>query len=320
MGFTLEELREQSRSKKGVKGLKDNKPTLSQVETPKIAFNKSSMLKAPNIKIKKDEIDGCFIIIPDVHSYERDVQAYEIAMEAIKVISDDYPVKKFVQLGDLMECGEMSSHPPSHVNEIIPPYADEVDWAVNDFWARVMKSCPKDTSFHALLGNHEHRVSKKLLDRLGRGDTTRSLYEHLMPTDIYKNMGIDVTQYGTEDERDGMLDLFPELVCVHGWSFSENAAAVHASKIGNKSILFGHIHRAQQATRRLAGTNQLIVAQSFGALAKNNLYFQKAVPTNHSLGMGMVLTCRDSFSIIHMPITGNHHKQIALPNGVVLST
>lgn len=326
MPGTFEELREQARLKKTGLPLKVKPnlkaPALSQVETPKIEHQKTtSMFDGSHVKVKEQEVDGCFIIIPDVHSYVRDVQAYEVTMESIKIIADNYPVKKFVQLGDLMECGEMSTHPPSHVNEMVPNYVEEVDWAVNDFWARAMKYCPKGTEFHALLGNHEHRVNKKLLEKLGRGDTTRQLYNHLMPTEIYKNMGINVVAYANEDEKDGMLRLHPELICVHGWNFAENCASAHLRKLRNSSsVIFGHVHRIQSHVVRKPGTNELVGAWTMGALAKTNLFYNNGNPTDHALGFGLVFTHGNTFSVHTLPILGNNHKEVKLPNGSVLST
>jgi len=283
--------------------------------------------RAMNIRISKKEIDQAFIIVPDIHSYVRDIGAYELCMEAMKVLNDTYNVTKVVQLGDLMECGELSRHPPSHLQETIPSYMDEVKWAIDDFWARSMSACPNAKQI-ALLGNHEHRVNNWLLEKLGSSKISQDVFNDLSPTNLYKQMGIQVIPYGNEDAIDGTLNLFspkgsniPSLVCVHGWSFAVNCAKAHLDKMmGATSVIFGHTHRIQSYIRRNPMTNANVGAWNIGALAKTNMFYQKGIPCDHALAFAVVFTYGDSFEVVTLPILGNTTKHVILPNGAVLTT
>lgn len=316
MSNTLQELREVMHKKaKGSANLK--KPVISTENTPKTSYKKPSKNnKSPGKDGKSSE--ECFIVIPDVHSYERDDLAYEITMEATKVLSDNYNCTKVVQLGDLMECGEISGHPPSHVRERIPSYVDEVDWALNDFWARIRENVP-GAELHAHLGNHEHRVNNWLLNRLGRGKVTESVYDDINPTSFYKKEGINVIPYGEENPTDGTLELFPGLVTLHGWSTATNCAKIHLEKmLGATSVIHGHTHRIQSYTRRNPIKNELVGAWSIGALAKVGMFYQKGMPSEHSLAFAFVQTFKGGFVVNTIPILGGSHKYVMLPDGSVL--
>ncbi len=321
MSNTLKELREKVKQRASGKSVDVTKPLISQVEVPKIDFTKPSKAAVKsNGKNSEKHADQCIIVIPDVHSYERDVVGYELAMQAVKVMADSYNVTKVVQLGDLMECGEISSHPPSHIKEKSVSYIDELDWAVNDFWARCKEAAP-DASMHALLGNHEHRVNSWLLNRLGRGRLTEDMYEQLDPTLIYQDMGLQVIPYGDENPTDGTLEIFPGLVTLHGWSFAVNCAKEHLDKMmGATSVIFGHTHRIQSYVRRNPMKNELVGAWNIGALAKTNLLYQKGRPCDHGLAMAAVLTHKNGFTVQTLPILGDKHKYMILPNGSVLNT
>lgn len=325
--LSLRELRDQVLNKKSP----SKKPVISDVPTPKVNYSKATHSvhnKAMSVKLKdnkgvkltKSESDQCMIIIPDVHSYERDVGGYELAMEAVKVISDTHNVTKVVQLGDLMECGELSGHPPSHVKERVMSYIDELDWAMNDFWTRIKKNSP-DATYHGLLGNHENRINSWLLKNIGRGRIAESMYNELNPVDLYNAQGIQCIPYGEENPTQGTLEIFPKLYCLHGWSFAENAAAVHLAKVlGSASIIHGHTHRYHMTSKFNAITGESVGAWSFPALAKTNMLYSKGIPTNHTLGFGVVYTHKNSFSVNVMLIHGTNNRYVMLPNGSVLST
>jgi hypothetical protein len=319
---TFRELREKVRQRASGKSVDTSKPLLSQVEVPKIEYQKPSKTVTQKTSKLKDAkfADQCMIVIPDVHSYERDVAGYELAMKSIKVLADNYNVTKVIQIGDLMECGEISGHPPSHIKEKVMDYVDEIDWATSDFWARCQEYAP-GASMHALLGNHEHRVNNWLLNRLGRNRLTEDMYEQLDPTTLYRDMGIEVIPYGNENVTDGTLEIFPGLVTLHGWSFAVNCAKEHLDKMmGATSVIFGHTHRIQSYIRRNPMKNELVGAWNIGALAKTNMFWQKGKPCDHGLAFGVVMTHKNGFTVNTLPILGDAHKYIILPNGAVLHT
>jgi hypothetical protein len=276
-------------------------------------------------KRKSDEHDQCFILIPDVHSYMRDKKAFDLCMKALPILNKAYNVTKVVQMGDLLECGSMSSHPASSVFERVPEYAEEIEWAIEDFWKPAMKSCP-NANFYSLLGNHENRLNKKIAKDIMKGagfgnDLAIHIYNELLPTDVYEELGVHVLPYGNESVTEGVLQLTPKLLCIHGWSISKNSAKVHLEMIsGGYSIVHAHTHRSQHYTNRNPITSESVSAWSFGSLAKTEMGWHGGQPTNHVLGFGLVFVHGDDFVIQEVPIkmVGESRKAI-LPNGVVLT-
>ena len=275
------------------------------------------------VKGKSGEHDQCFILIPDIHSYQRDKKAFDLMMKALPILNKSYNVTKFVQMGDLLECGILSGHPPTSVFEKVPDYADEVLWAIDEFWKPAIKSLP-NANFYALLGNHENRLNKKIAKDVMKGglgnEIAMQIYNDLLPTDVYEEMGIHVNPYGNESVMEGVLQLTPKLLCIHGWSIAKNSASVHLGMIsGGYSIVHGHTHRSQHYTTRNPITNESVSAWSFGSLAKTEMGWHGGQPTNHVLGFGLVFVHGDDFTVqeVQIKMIGNKRKAI-LPNGVVL--
>lgn len=305
-----------------VKSIKYEKPT--EKIKQEVKKQSSGFISLTNPVVTKDESHAndmeTFIIIPDVHSYARAPGPYELCMESLKVLNDTYNVTKVVQLGDLLECGELSGHKPSNVYEKIPPYHVEVQWAIDDFWKRVFSSCPQAEKVH-LMGNHEARLHRYLIEKFGNpNELVQGVFEGMLYTEIFEDMGIKVVPYGNENPTDGMYDLTPDLKCVHGWSTAMNAAKAHLDRtMGAKSIIFGHIHRIQSYVRCNPDNGASVGAWSFGALAKNNMFYQRGQPNEHTNGFGIVHSDGKRFNVITIPILKDGGDDVVfLPNGEVL--
>jgi predicted phosphodiesterase len=279
----------------------------------------SKLPKEKPLKGNGKEAEQCFIMVPDVHAYERDIKAFNLFMKAVPIINQMYNVTKVVQLGDLLEGGEFSTHPVRSVYESVPEYSEELEWAIDEFWKPLMKTCP-NANFYALFGNHEDRINKKLADRLGANKLSQSVYEQYCPRTLYEDMGIHVTPYGADETKNGMLEIFPKLLCIHGWTFQKHAARGHIDIIsGSYSIIFGHTHRFQVDYKRNPITNAFIGSWNFGGLCRVNFKYEKGKPNDHVLGFGIVLTHKDSFFIIPMPINiTSTGRKLLLPDGRVL--
>lgn len=315
----------------GLKGLLqknlDRKAHKSNINTKSIPFREEKVVKPlPKEKVIKPKTgthDQCFILIPDVHSYERDVKAFNLVMKALPILARSYNVTKFVQMGDLLECGILSGHPAKSVFNKVPDYAEEVQWAIDEFWKPAMKALP-EANFYALLGNHENRLNKKIATDVMKGglgsDIAIQIYNDLLPTDIYEEMGIHVCPYGNESVVEGVLQLTPKLLCIHGWSTAKNAAKTHLDIVaGGYSLVHAHTHRSQHYTSRNPITNESVSAWSFGSLAKTEMGWHGGQPTNHVLGFGLVFLHGDDFTIheVQIKMIGKSRKAI-LPTGAVL--
>ena len=211
----------------GLKGLlekhMERKAFKSNSKTKNETFREEKQIKQlpkeKTIKHKSDEHDQCFILIPDVHSYMRDKKAFYLCMKSLPILNKSYNITKVVQLGDLLECGIMSSHPVSSVFERVPEYSEEIEWAIDDFWKPAMKACP-NANFYALLGNHENRLNKKIAKEIMKGagfgnDMAIHIYNELLPTDLYEELGVHVLPYGNEAITEGVLQLTPKLIAKH---------------------------------------------------------------------------------------------------------
>jgi len=270
--------------------------------------------------------DEAFIIIPDVHSYQRDKKAFNVMMRALPRLAELYNVTKFVHLGDLLEVGEASSHPTSSVYERVPEYFTEITWAIDEFWKPAMNACP-DANFYALMGNHENRWDKKIAKglmakNLITQDYAQRMYQDYMPTDMYEEMGIHVTPYGNESVGEGILELIPgKLLAIHGWSFSKNSSATHINQLhGAYSLVYGHTHRAQSHVVRNPVTRSRIEAWSFGALAKTEMKWHGGSPNDHVLGFGLVNVYGEHFNIqsLGIDIGKDDSRTLILPDGTII--
>lgn len=277
------------------------------------------------INPNSDEHDQCFIMIPDIHSYQRDKKAFDVMMKALPILNDSYNVTKFVQLGDAIECGEASSHPKNNVFDRIPSYIDEINWVVNDFWKPAMKALP-NANFYAHMGNHENRWNKKIALDMGKNGFPQEyairMYNELMPSDLYASMNIHVVPYGNESVSEGILELIPgKLLSIHGWSIAKHASHSHLSMLqGGYSIIHGHTHRAQSFITRDAVTRANVEAWSFGSLAKVEMKWHGGTPNQHTLGFGIVQVHGTDFSVSPIGIyhTANDGRKAILPNGSVI--
>lgn len=272
-----------------------------------------------------DQHDQCFVIFPDIHSYQRDKKAFNLAMRSLPYLNKAFNVTKFIQLGDALECGEGSSHPPSSVYERVPSYVEEIDWAVNDFWIPVKEALPS-ANYYALMGNHEHRWDKKLARDIGKKLPQEYLietYTGLMPYKVYEDIGIHVTPYGNTEVKDNILELIPErLFCIHGWSHAKQSASTHLRGVqGAYSVIFGHTHRSQHDSVKNPITKRSVEAWSFGSLAKVEMKWHNGAPNDHLLGFGIVHVHGDDFNIMNIPISINRKddsRKVILPEGTVL--
>lgn len=282
--------------------------------------------KSKPVNTNDDHEDEVFIIIPDIHSYQRDKKAFNAMMKALPHLAKIYNVTKFVQLGDALEVGEASTHPKSSIYERVPSYLDEITWVVDDFWKPAMRACP-DANFYALMGNHENRWDKKIAKQLMAKnlitqDYAQQMYQEYMPTDIYEDMGIHVTPYGNESVGEGILELIPKkLLAIHGWSFSKHSSATHLGQLqGAYSIVYGHTHRDQSHTVRNPVTRARVQAYSFGAIAKPEMKWHGGNPNDHVLGFGLVNVYGENFNMhsLAIHIGEDDSRTLILPDGKVI--
>lgn len=290
-----------------IPSLINNKKQVTQQRELNADFNSDIKKRSSNVV--------AYLVMPDIHSYNRDPVSYSLAMQSAKVLQEEYNITKVVQLGDLIEGGQFSGHAPNSTKDYATQtYDQEIRWALDDFWARLQADCP-DANYYQLMGNHEDRIDKYIARGLGTGKLQESIVNGLLSDVVFEEQGIAVTPYGEADTRDSILLLDEDIVCVHGWSFAANAARTHLSKVQGRSVIFGHTHRSQSHVERDAITNKMRGAWSFGSLAKNQMTYQKGIPNEHTNGFGLVLRIGEHFRVETIPVTeaSNGKKAVILP-------
>ena len=280
-----------------------------------LASSRPSFFEEPKQQFAGKSHD--ILVIPDVHSYERDKPAFDLLMNTVfAAIAEQYNITKVVQLGDLLECGEYSTYGKSHIDETVITMEHEIEWAVNDFW-NPLKSLFNNAELMFVEGNHEARWHSHLIKHINNERLAQYLSNVVDPCNIFEKHNIKCARYGNENPADSLLMVTDKIVAVHGWSHAKHAAHTHLDKVsGAYSVLFGHTHRMQSFVRSNPITNDIVGAWSFGAIAKTGMYYQKAQPSDHCLGFGIVSVRDDDFSVYPIKIIQDDKKRtVFLPDG-----
>jgi predicted phosphodiesterase len=168
----------------------------------------------------------------DVHFPQQNAQAVEVFCRAAEHIRPDL----IVCTGDLLDCGQFSSHPPTYG---VPEtnYEDDLD-AANAMLDRLQATCQR---MALVEGNHEHR-----LDRwAAKTAEGRGAYSLLAPR-IQLMRGRKRCTYIPYSQVAGTLPHYKansRIRVVHGWSYAKNATRMHLDKSQGKTIIHGHTHR-----------------------------------------------------------------------------
>jgi predicted phosphodiesterase len=165
-----------------------------------------------------------------------------------------------VCLGDLLDCGQFSVHPPTYgVPET--EYVDDLRVA-NDLLDRLQKACGR---LIMVEGNHEYR-----LDRWAAAATEgRGAYSMLAPR-IQLTRGrthCTYVPYGSADGRYPHYPINSRIIAVHGWSYARHATKQHLQISQGKSVIHGHTHRADACIiQNIWSPGNIIQARSAGCL------------------------------------------------------
>jgi len=181
---------------------------------------------------KKDKV---FIAFGDAHYPHHNPVAIDILKQAIMRLKPDL----VVSLGDLLDCGQFSTHPPTFgVKE--SDYEEDLR-QVNE----LLDFCQKYAKERLILveGNHEIR-----LDRWAAAHAEgRGTYSMLAPRiQLMKTVkGRPRTKctyipYGSANGKYPHYKLNNRLVAVHGWSYARHATKKHLEKSQGKSVIHGH--------------------------------------------------------------------------------
>ena len=194
----------------------------------------------------------------DVHIPHQNPRAVEVFCRAAERIGPDL----VVCLGDVLDCGQFSTHPPTHgVPET--DYVDDLREA-NSLLDRIQKACGR---LVVVEGNHEYR-----LDRWAAVATEgRGAYSMLAPRmQLTKGRAkCTYVRYGSTGGRYPHYQVNSRIIAVHGWSYARHATKNHLQISQGKSVIHAHTHRADASIiQNIWMPGRIIQARSAGCLCK----------------------------------------------------
>ena len=171
----------------------------------------------------------------DVHFPHQEPTAVEILCKAAQRLKPDI----IVCLGDLLDCGQFSTHPPTYGVEHTD-YADDLRQA-NALFDRLQKHCGRLVMVE---GNHEYRLDRWAASTAeGRGAYSM-LSPRLQLSRDRKNF--TYVRYGSSNGKYPHYKINSRIVAVHGWSYAKHATKTHlgisqGKRYARKSSLVGRI-------------------------------------------------------------------------------
>lgn len=189
-----------------------------------------------------------FIIAPDVHGSEQDVEA----VAAILAFNKEFNPQIRIIAGDLWDFAAIrnGASPEDRAQSMGEDFKAGCDFA-NDFFRG-----GKDN--HLMLGNHDVRI----FDLQNSQDATKADLAERMVGDIKSLAKKNRATLWPYDSRHGVLRI-GHLTVLHGYHTGMNACAAHARIYGN--CVFGHIHSIESF--QTPGLEQK-EARSIGCLCK----------------------------------------------------
>ena len=194
----------------------------------------------------------------DVHIPHQQSAAVEILCHVAERLRPD----TIVCLGDLLDCGQFSVHPPTY-GMPETEYVDDLAMA-NRLLDRLQAACKR---LVILEGNHEHR-----LDRWAAATAEgRGAYSMLAPRARLMEGRTSATyvRYGSADGRYPHYRLNGRIIAVHGWSYARDATRQHLLISQGMSVIHGHTHRADASiVQNIWSSGKVVQARSAGCLCK----------------------------------------------------
>lgn len=242
----------------------------------------------------------------DVHIPHQNPRAVEVFCRAAERLRPDL----IICLGDLLDCGQFSVHPPTFgVPET--EYVDDLR-AANALLCRLQRVCGRLVMVE---GNHEYR-----LDRWAAGAAEgRAAYSMLAPR-IRLSKGRSRFVYVPYGSADGTYPHYPineRIIAVHGWSYARHATKNHLQISQGKSVIHGHTHRADACIiQNIWSPGAVIQARSSGCLCKPIPLYGTGRPVEWVNAFILGYLGRRSDTLYTIPIMDN---RCILPDGTEVS-
>lgn len=238
----------------------------------------------------------------DVHIPHHNPRAVEVFCRAAERLRPDL----IICLGDLLDCGQFSSHPPTYgVQET--DYHEDLRSA-NALLDRVQGFCNRLVMVE---GNHEHRIDRwAAMTSEGRG-----AYSLLAPrSQLSKGRSKFIyVPYGSAAGTYPHYAINSRLIAVHGWSHARQATKNHLQISQGKSVIHGHTHRADASIiQNIWSPGQVIEARCGGCLCKPVPLYGTGRPVEWVNGFILGYLGRRSDTLYTIPIMGD---RCILPDG-----
>ncbi len=246
------------------------------------------------------------LVLADTHIPQHRPVAVEILKKTIARLKPDISIS----LGDLLDCGAFSHHPPTFG---MPESDYEADLkqanALIDF-------IQKHTSERTVLieGNHEYRLDRWAAQTAeGRG-----AYNLLAPRIqlMRGRRNCRWIRYGSVDGRYPHFKINSRTIAVHGWSYAVNAPRRHLQMAQGLSVLFGHCHKLCVDCQQNILGGDTIRAISCGCLCNLVPLYGTGRPVEWVNGFVVGYLGRHSDTFFPVDIKGNF---AILPDGACIS-
>jgi len=238
----------------------------------------------------------------DIHYPQQNQLAVDITLAAMEYVKPDV----VVILGDTLDCGQFSAHPPTW-GALETKYEHDLAQA-NAMLDRVQASCGR---LVVIEGNHEHR-----LDRwAAKTAEGRGAYSMLSPRLNLSRGRKDFSYipYGSVSGKYPHYKVNSRLVAVHGWSYAKHATKNHLSLSQGMSVIHGHTHRADASIiQSVWKKSAAIQARSAGCLCKQVPMYGTGSPVEWVNGFILGYLGQHDDTLYTIPITNG---RCILPDG-----
>ena len=182
-----------------------------------------------------------------------------LAMDAALQIAQSIKPDKIVWLGDLMDFPTFTSKFPR-----IPSFYWTVQSAVVEAaWWLAQFAATAEQSF-LIEGNHDKRLDTYMLENMVAGYGLKAAHELTLPPSMSVPRLLGLHDIGVEyvgDYPNGRVWLNEHLVCQHGSVARAGVKATVQAVVNSSdvSVIHGHIHRREAASRTIHGMNGIRV-------------------------------------------------------------
>ena len=231
------------------------------------------------------------MVLPDVHFPVQDDEALEVVKSACEYL-DPHEV---VQLGDLLDCADTSTHGRKLLTEETGTYLEgEIVPAIEFLDALQNRGGRSPRLLTLIEGNHEHRLMRWCLEL---GSMGSDVYKMLAPRHLLtERTNVEWVPFMEHETGFQRHMLAPNLACVHGWSHAKKAADQHMSKARHQySVCFGHVHRGTSSDPVMLDSGEYVYSWSPGMLCKRTpLYMHDKGPNAWHTGFSVIYQSHDN--------------------------